>query len=35
MIQQVEFPDVSFGQGSINWDKMGNAVIIRGGVSEV
>jgi len=31
MIQQVEFPDCSFWQGSINWDKMGNAVIIRGG----
>ena len=31
MIQQVEFPDCSFWQGVINWDKMGNAVIIRGG----
>ena len=31
MIQQVEFPDVSFWQGSINWDKMGAAAIIRAG----
>ena len=31
MIQQVEFPDVSFWQGVIDWRKMGSAVIIRAG----
>ena len=29
--QQVEFPDVSFWQGVIDWSKMGSAAIIRAG----